>query len=237
MSHPERIVPDTELPGVVSIHLKRYEFALPFCEGNAVLDAACGVGYGSAFLASAAASVVGIDVDPKTVAYAKERYAGTNCSFDVMNTERLGFADESFDTVCSFETIEHVDDPTAAIASFHRVLKPGGTLIISTPHVTVTTREPSNPFHKIEFSRADFSALLHERFADVELYGQRRVQTSAHRLAQRLDIFGLRRHLHFLRRGARLLGTNATEDLGLDGLAIERDNFTGATEIIAVCRR
>ena len=40
MAYPERIVPDETGPGIVAIHLKRYEFARPLCAGRDVLDAA-----------------------------------------------------------------------------------------------------------------------------------------------------------------------------------------------------
>ena len=63
MAYPERIVPDATPAGVVALHLKRYDFARAYCDGADVLDAGCGVGYGTAYLAEVAASVVGVDVE------------------------------------------------------------------------------------------------------------------------------------------------------------------------------
>lgn len=237
MSHPERIVPDEEPPGIVSAHLKRYEFARPRCAGRAVLDAACGVGYGSAYLDEVAASVLGIDVSSAAVSYARGRYSSATVTFRQMDVESLELADGSFDVVCSFETIEHVRDPERVLAEFARVLAPGGLLVVSTPHVAVTTHTPPNPHHRVEYSRADFEALLRGRFAEVEIYGQRRLQTGSHRLAQRIDVLGLRRRVAFLRRGARLLGTAATDAMTLADLVISADESERATEIVAVCRR
>jgi len=71
MTHPERIVPDETEPGIVALHLKRYEFARPFCVGKDVLDAGCGVGYGTAYLAETARRVVGVDVDADAIEYAR----------------------------------------------------------------------------------------------------------------------------------------------------------------------
>ena len=115
LSHPERIVPDETEPGIVAMHLKRYAFALPWCEGREVLDLGCGVGYGTAFLADSAHRVVGGDVDAETIAYAQRRYGRPNVEFRVLDATALPFEDSSFDAVCSFETIEHVADPEALV--------------------------------------------------------------------------------------------------------------------------
>jgi SAM-dependent methyltransferase len=234
-SHPERIVPDETESGIVAIHLKRYEFARSFCAGKRVLDAACGVGYGTASLAAVASHVVGVDLDLESVAYATQRYGAANVVFVHGDVTALPFPAASFDVVCSFETIEHVDVPEQALDEFARVLRPNGLLIASTPHVPVTTRAPSNPYHRIEFDRPDLERLLSERFADVEVFGQRRLQTSGHRLAQRLDVLGLRRRLPFLRRGARLLGTAPMESLTLDDIVISAERLDLATELVVVC--
>lgn len=236
MSHPERIVPDETEPGIVALHRKRYEFALPFCTGKDVLDAGCGVGYGSAVLAAHARRVVGVDLDPEAISYARRRYAGANIEFHRDDLLQLNLPDSSFDAVCSFETIEHLDDRERYLREMRRVLRPGGTYLVSTPRATETTTAPANPHHLIELSRGDFEALLRRHFADVELYGQRRLQTRRHRLLQRLDVLGLRKRLTFLRPASRLLGTAPMAEVESEGIAISRDGLELATELIAVCR-
>lgn len=237
MSYPERIVPDETEPGIVAIHLKRYEFALPFCEGKEVLDAGCGVGYGTAFLTERARRVVGVDVSDEAIEYARGRYARPNAEFRRADLLELDLPDGSFDVVCSFETIEHLDDQAAFLAHAARVLRPDGVLLVSTPHVRETTTAPVNPHHRLELSRADFEALLRRFFPEVELYGQRRLQTRRHRLLQRLDMLGLRKRLPFLRRASRLLGTAPTAELSLGDLVISQNGIERATELVAVCRR
>ena len=237
MSHPERIVPDETSPGIVALHLKRYEFAAPFCRGSEVLDAGCGVGYGSAYLGGVARRVVGVDRDEQAIAYARERYARPNVEFRVGDLVALDLPDASFDVVCSFETLEHVADADTYLGEMARVLRPEGVFVVSTPHAEATTEAPKNPFHRVELSRADFEALLRRFFGEVELFGQRRLQTARHRLMQRVDVLGLRRRLTFLRPASRLLGTAPTAEVTADGIVIERDGIEQASELVAVCRR
>ena len=237
MSYPERIVPARTSPGILALHLKRYDFARDWCDGAEVLDAACGVGYGSAHLAEVASRVVGLDRSNEAIAEARREYARPNVEFVEGDLLALPFDAHSFDAVCAFEAIEHLEDQRGFLREAARVLRPGGTFLASTPRVARTNLEPDNPFHRVELSAADFETLLRERFGEVELYGQRRVQTRRHQVAQRLDVLGLRRRLPVLRPLSRALGTAATVDVGLDGIEITDDRIEEASELVAVCGR
>jgi len=219
------------------LHLKRYEFARPWCGERTVLDAGCGVGYGTAHLAEVTASVVGVDRDEDAIAYARERYARPNVEFRVGDLLDLDLPAAFFDVVCSFETIEHLEDVDAFLAEVVRVLRPDGVFLVSTPRVEETTASPENPFHRLELSPSDFEALLRRFFGEVELYGQRRLQTARHRLMQRVDVLGLRRRLPGARRLSRALGTAPTAEVTSDGIVIDRGGLDRATELVAVCRR
>jgi O-antigen biosynthesis protein len=236
MAHPERIVPDETGPGILAIHLKRYDFARPACADRDVLDAACGVGYGSAHLAGVARRVVGVDLSEDAIAYARRRYAAPNVEFRVADLLAPDLPGASFDVVCSFETIEHLSDQETFLGHVARVLRPEGTLFVSTPQARVTNRSPENPFHAVELSRADFEALLRRHFGQIEVYGQRRLQTARHRLMQRLDVLGLRKRLDFLRPASVVLGTQPMAEVTAAGLAIDGEDLDGSTELVAVCR-
>ena len=237
MSYPERIVPARVSPGILALHLKRYDFARRWCERAEVLDAACGVGYGSAHLAEVADRVVGLDRSAEAIAEARSEYARPNVEFVEGDLLELPFPARSFDVVCAFEAVEHLDDQRAFVREAARVLRRDGAFLASTPRVPRTNAAPANPFHRMELSAADFRSLLEGQFGEVELYGQRRVQTRRHRLVQRLDVLGLRRRLPVLRSVSRALGTPATVDVGLDGIEITRDCIEEASELVAVCRR
>jgi SAM-dependent methyltransferase len=221
----------------VALHLKRYVFAEPYCRGKAVVDVACGVGYGSAHLGRVASDVVGVDVDADAIAYAQRRYGGPHVRFQVGDAAALDLPAGSVDVVCSFETIEHMPDRQAFLAEVGRVLRPDGAFLVSTPQVAATTEAPENPFHHVEYSAPDFEALLRRYFEEVRLFGQRRVQTRRHRLLRRLDVLGLRRRLHFLRRAAVLTGTAPTVTLTLDDVVIDEGALGDASELVAVCTR
>ena len=234
---PERIVPDATEPGIVALHLKRYEFAQPFCAGRDVLDAGCGVGYGTAFLAETARHVVGVDRSTEAIAYARARYARPNVEFAVGDLLELDAPDDTFDVVCCFETIEHLTDQDRFLEEMRRVLRPGGTLLVSTPRAEVAAAASSNPFHERELSATEFEVLLGRHFGDVDLYGQRRHQTARHRALQRADVLGLRKRLSFLRPlGRRLLGTPAMADVESDQIEIAPGRLDDATELVAVCQ-
>ena len=237
MSYPERIVPDETEAGVVALHLKRYAFAAPRCRGREVLDLACGTGYGSYYLAEQARHVLGVDASAEAIAYARGRYRRENVAFEVMDAERLAIDDRAFDVVCSFETIEHLPDREAYLREVRRVLRDDGTYVVSTPRADRTDDHPENPFHHVEYDLDDFRALLGRHFDQVDLYGQRRLQTRRHRLLQRLDVLGLRRRIRLPGAVGALVGTPPTVDLTLDDVVIEPALLEQAAELVAVCSR
>ncbi len=147
---------------VEQIHIERYRFALTHIRGS-VLDIACGIGYGSHILGQEGRMVVGVDVSAEAVAQANATFRTEHVSFEKTDGGALPFVNDRFDSIVSFETIEHVDDPKAFLVELRRVLRPGGTLVISTPNKRFHSfgkPSPWNPFHTVEYNPEDFYALL-----------------------------------------------------------------------------
>ena len=100
----ERVTLGRSVPAVEREHLCRYEYTKQFVEGKDVLDVACGTGYGSAMIFDAGArSVLGVDLDPLTVAQAQGSYARHGLAYSCGNAEKLDLPDGSFDVAVSFE--------------------------------------------------------------------------------------------------------------------------------------
>ena len=155
-------------------HWHRYAWASALVKGKAVLDAACGEGYGSALLAQSAASVIGVDVDADTIAHARQRYAREGLRFECSDCLQLPLADDSVDVVVSFETLEHLSDHDGLLREFQRVLKSDGLLVLSSPDRQQYSEATGydNPFHAKELNREEFEALLSRHFAHWQLLAQ-----------------------------------------------------------------
>lgn len=108
-------------------HINRYRFATERVKGR-VLDAACGVGYGSKMMQDAGHEVVGVDVEPEAISYAIEHYAGPKYVLgDVIQAPWTG----TFHYAVSFETIEHLDND---VGFLNQLRKSASFLICSVPN-------------------------------------------------------------------------------------------------------
>jgi ubiquinone/menaquinone biosynthesis C-methylase UbiE len=81
-----------------------------------------------------------------------EPYCDEYCSIDIADRkgridiigdiQQMEFDDNSFDTIFCSQVLEHVPEPQKAVLEFHRVLKKGGHLILSVPHLSYLHNEP-----------------------------------------------------------------------------------------------
>jgi SAM-dependent methyltransferase len=100
-----------------------------------VLDAGCGSGWTSEFLARHGYRVVGVDIAPDAIHRAeqrRERATLDNLSFEVSDYEHLRFRGR-FDVALFFDSLHHAADEELAMTAVYRALKPGGILITSEP--------------------------------------------------------------------------------------------------------
>ena len=103
--------------------------------GKRVLD--CCTGRGRMAIAAAergAASVIGLDISEEMIAIARSNAAAANVMVDfrVGNAADLHMPDETIDVVYCLEVLLHFDNPWRAVNEFHRVLRPGGSAVITT---------------------------------------------------------------------------------------------------------
>lgn len=158
----ERIIPDAlvehDATGseTLKLHMARYAFAVKHVAPGVVLDMACGVGYGSYYLAQntgpEVSKIIAVDISPDAIAYAKQRYQHPKIEFLCADATRFTSGRE-FQTIVSLETIEHIPDPARFIAHLKTLLDANGTLIGSVP---VTPSVDANPHHITDFTETSF---------------------------------------------------------------------------------
>src|SRR5262245_26050612 len=111
-------------------HARR--FGVDFAE-RTVLDFGCADGAITPhYLKTGAARVIGVDLDAKAIARAQTKNDEPRVSFLQSSVEGVPLDDESLDVVVSYDVFEHVTRPAPILAELHRVLRPGGQVLIGT---------------------------------------------------------------------------------------------------------
>lgn len=166
----ERMVPELADLNTFLEHIYRYRFVLPFIKDKQVLDIACGEGYGTSAIQKAGANrVIGIDISSDTCEHARTKYGINSCAG---SAEEIPLVNNFADIIVSFETIEHLENPTSLLRETRRVLSNEGVLIISTPNKTIYDNRGENEFHKNEFTKTDFLNTLKRYYSSIQLFGQ-----------------------------------------------------------------
>ncbi len=169
---PERAdFADSAQAGFFGDHAARYEFAAHLVRDKRVIDAACGTGYGSLRLKLAgAASCLGIDIDPESIARVQQLYGPQDVSYMHGDCETFDFAAHRPEVIVSFETIEHVRHPEKFLDAVQRGLDPDGIFLVSCPNDEELGDH--NPYHLHSWDAEKFRTLLAAYFDDVVMLGE-----------------------------------------------------------------
>jgi 2-polyprenyl-3-methyl-5-hydroxy-6-metoxy-1,4-benzoquinol methylase len=157
-------------------HIHRYEEVIKNLLGNEkILDIACGSGFGTNVLSkNTKAEVYGGDLSEEAIELCNSKWRKNNLIFKQMDGTSLPFEDNSFDIIVSFETIEHTKLYKEMLLEFKRVIKPSGTIYISTPNIKINspTGIVTNPYHTQEWNYKQLKEILNPMFSKTTMYGQ-----------------------------------------------------------------
>lgn len=160
----ERVSRDASDNFVFQRSILAYHEAAGRIEGD-VLEIGTGSGYGIELIAPHAKKFVTID---KFMAEG-DRALPDNVEFRQATVPPLPFESESFDYVISFQVIEHIKQDIEFVREIHRVLRPAGQVIITTPNAPMSLTR--NPWHVREYKSEELHNLFEVHFRDVKVEG------------------------------------------------------------------
>ena len=146
--------------------LKAYYLAIDEVKGD-LLEIGCGEGRGVHLFKDKVSSFTGIDKIQEVVDNLTHQYP--EAKFQQANIPPLPFADEQFDSVISFQVIEHIKDDKKYLEEIARVLKQGGKALLTTPNIKKSLSR--NPWHIREYTADQLESLCKPYFAEVKMLG------------------------------------------------------------------
>jgi len=149
----------------------RYHLASRCARDRDVLEAACGAGMGLGYLAKVARSVVGGDIEGGNCRVAAATYSGRpGIAVTQLDVQQMPFPDRSFDVVVLFEALYYIAEVHLFLREARRVLRPNGTLLMSSVNNEWKGFNPS-PFCTKYFGPHNLAPLLKEHGFDVAIFG------------------------------------------------------------------
>ena len=140
-----------------------YHHAAGLVKGN-ILEIGTGMGYGVEIVSPKATRYISIDKQlPQNILQLE------NVEYYDMEVPPIGFENCSFDSVVSFQVIEHIEEDMEFVREVARVLRPGGKFVVSTPNKPMSLTR--NPWHVREYNADELRNLLECNFSKVEAYG------------------------------------------------------------------
>ena len=147
--------------------LKAYYLSQEYIYGN-VLEVGCGEGRGVEIIAPKADSFTGIDKIKNVIENLQTLYPEGHFQ-QVIIPPFFDLADDAYDVVISFQVIEHIKKDHEYLQEIHRVLKPGGKALITTPNIKMSLSR--NPWHIREYKAEELTTLAKNIFPKVEMLG------------------------------------------------------------------
>lgn len=146
---------------------KAYVVAKEYVLGD-VLEVGCGEGRGINLLTEKAQSFTAVDKMKPVLDNLQKQYPAVR--FMSMNIPPLkGLADNAYDLIVSFQVIEHIQDDDLFLKEINRVLKPGGTALLTTPNRKMSLSR--NPWHIREYLPEELKSLALKHFPKAEMRG------------------------------------------------------------------
>ncbi|MDW3195784.1 MAG: class I SAM-dependent methyltransferase [Cytophagales bacterium] len=146
--------------------LSAYLIAKPYIKGD-LLELGCGEGRGIRELAPLADSYTAIDKIGEVI----EQLSGDfpEHKFQQGHFPPMPYQDNSFDTIVTFQVIEHIKKDQLFLKEIARILKPGGTALVSTPNIKMTLSR--NPWHIREYTADQLANIAKQYFSKVDMRG------------------------------------------------------------------
>lgn len=146
---------------------KAYVVAKDYVQGN-MLEVGCGEGRGIDTLLPKVTQYTAVDKIKPVIDDLQKKYP--QGIFKSMNIPPLGgLADNTYDSIVSFQVIEHIDADLLFLKEIHRVLKPGGIALLTTPNRSMSLSR--NPWHVREYLPEELTRLAQKLFSSVEMKG------------------------------------------------------------------
>jgi ubiquinone/menaquinone biosynthesis C-methylase UbiE len=146
---------------------KAYVVAKDHVRGD-VLEVGCGEGRGVSALMEKAKTFTAVDKIKPVIDELQQKFPAGK--FISMNIPPLsGLPDNAYDSIFSFQVIEHIQDDFLYLKEIHRVLRPGGVALLTTPNRKMSLSR--NPWHIREYLPKELESLAARIFPKVEMKG------------------------------------------------------------------
>jgi len=174
-THVTEMPGDSVSPEQIERMVNRYAWAAQYAAGKDVLEAACGSGQGLPLLNRVAKSLVAGDYSEAVLNHTR-RLSLPGATVSVFDAQEIPYPAASFDVVIMFEAIYYVPDPMRFFSEAHRVLRPGGVLLLATANKDLYDFNPSPHSHRY-FGVVEFSEVLPQLGFIPEFFGDILIST------------------------------------------------------------